>query len=312
MPVISDPASWWDRLEGQLPSPPNFVVLFPKLERLTDPPRSKRGCREIGRIRKSRKELLKRGMQRSGGVRRRQEAGGKRIRRKKRRVENQGQLVLLWGGVGGEEKPKQEREGVEGVRQYEDPSPEGILIGREDLRSFLESRGERAAIRIRELLRGLELKGFHQPAPKAGRRPYHPAGLLGLILFGILEGRHSLRQLETLARTDVRCWWITGGIHPDHSVIGRFIQQHEEQLSEGFFIELTRRVLELTKGSGGDLSGDGTIVQAAGSRYRRLSKEAAVDASQLCRFVKGRGRLTTDSLDRIGEVLRLRFVQDGE
>jgi hypothetical protein len=47
------------------------------------------------------------------------------------------------------------------------------------------------------------------------------------------------------------------------------------------------------------------------TRYR-LSKEAAVDASQLCRFVQGKGRLTTDSLDRIGEVLRLRLVQDSE
>ena len=47
------------------------------------------------------------------------------------------------------------------------------------------------------------------------------------------------------------------------------------------------------------------------TRYR-LSKEAAVDASQLCRFVQGKGRLTTDSLDRIGEVLRLRLVQDAE
>lgn len=211
------------------------------------------------------------------GVRRKQEAGGKRIRRKKRRVENQGQLVLVCGTG---KQSEEEREGNQGVRQYEDPSPEGILIGREDLRSFLESRGESGAIRIRELLRGLELKGFHKPAPKAGRRPYHPAALLGLILFGILEGRHSLRQLETLARTDVRCWWITGGIHPDHSVIGRFIQQYGDQLSEGFFIELTRRVLELTKGSGGDLSGDGTLVQAAGSRYRRLSKEAAEAAEQ--------------------------------
>jgi len=47
------------------------------------------------------------------------------------------------------------------------------------------------------------------------------------------------------------------------------------------------------------------------TRYR-LSKDAEVDASQLCRFVQGTGRLTTDSLDRIGEVLRLRLVQDDE
>ena len=47
------------------------------------------------------------------------------------------------------------------------------------------------------------------------------------------------------------------------------------------------------------------------TRYR-LSALAQVDASQSCRFVKSKGRLTTDSLDRIGEALRLRFVQDDE
>jgi len=219
-------------------------------------------------------------MQESACLKQREEAERQKIRRKKRRVENQGQLVLRCGG--GQSEEGEEETGVEEAapRRYEDPSPEGILIGREDLRSFLESRGERAAFLIRELVRGMELKGFHQAAPKAGRRPYHPAGMLGLILFGILEGQHSLRQLETVGRMDVRSWWITGGIHPDHSVIGRFIQRHGEQLSEAFFIELTRRVLELTGGGGGDLSGDGTIVQAAGSRYRRLSQEAAEAAEQ--------------------------------
>lgn len=208
------------------------------------------------------------------------EAEKNRIRRKKRRVENQGQLVLLCGGGEREPVEKQSGDELEVTRQYDDPFPEGILIGREDLRSFLESRGETAAIQIRELVRGLPLKGFHQKAPKAGRRPYHPASMLGLILFGILEGRHSLRQLETMARTDIRCWWISGGIHPDHSVIGRFIQHHGDQLSEEFFMELTQRVLHLTGGGGGDLSGDGTVVQAAGSRYRRLTKEAAEVAEQ--------------------------------
>ena len=47
------------------------------------------------------------------------------------------------------------------------------------------------------------------------------------------------------------------------------------------------------------------------SRYE-LGKRAAVDASHLCKFIQGKARLTNDSLDRIGQVLRLRFVQDGE
>ncbi len=45
------------------------------------------------------------------------------------------------------------------------------------------------------------------------------------------------------------------------------------------------------------------------SRYE-IAKQSGVDTSQLHRFVKGKGRLTTDSLDKIGAVLKLRFVQD--
>lgn len=44
------------------------------------------------------------------------------------------------------------------------------------------------------------------------------------------------------------------------------------------------------------------------SRYE-IAKRSEVDASQLHRFVKGTGRLTTDSLDRIGVVLGLRLVR---
>ena len=45
------------------------------------------------------------------------------------------------------------------------------------------------------------------------------------------------------------------------------------------------------------------------SRYQ-IAKQSGVDASQLHRFVKGKGRLTTDSLDKIGAVIGLRFIQN--
>jgi len=47
------------------------------------------------------------------------------------------------------------------------------------------------------------------------------------------------------------------------------------------------------------------------SRYK-LAQLSRVDASQLCRFVHGTARLTTDSLDRIGLVLQLRLVEGGK
>ena len=45
------------------------------------------------------------------------------------------------------------------------------------------------------------------------------------------------------------------------------------------------------------------------TRYR-LSLEAGVDQGQLSRFVLGKGQLTFNTLDRIGKVLKLRFVID--
>ena len=47
------------------------------------------------------------------------------------------------------------------------------------------------------------------------------------------------------------------------------------------------------------------------TRYR-ISIETGIDASQLCRFVKGKGDMSLTTLDKIGELLRLRFVQDSE
>lgn len=45
------------------------------------------------------------------------------------------------------------------------------------------------------------------------------------------------------------------------------------------------------------------------TRYR-VSKDSGVDASQISRFMNGTGRLTTDSLDKVGKVLKLRIVSD--
>lgn len=47
------------------------------------------------------------------------------------------------------------------------------------------------------------------------------------------------------------------------------------------------------------------------TRYR-ISMETGIDKSQLCRFVKGKGDMSLTTLDKIGELLRLRFVQDDE
>lgn len=197
---------------------------------------------------------------------------------KRKRVDNSGQLGLYRGAEVPLEK-KRRRSGLE----FEDPQPEGILIGSESLREFLEKTEQTAVFRVRKILREVVRESLVSGYRGGGRRPYHPASMLGLVLWGLMEGKTSLRQLEKVARSDVRCWWLTGGIFPDHSVIGRFLNQHAEELTEGFFEKLTRRVVQQLGSGGGTASVDGTLVQAAASRYRRVRKEAADQAAREAR-----------------------------
>jgi len=201
---------------------------------------------------------------------------------KRKRVDNSGQMGFF-AGEPERKKGKRQRSGLE----FEDPRPEGILIGKASLREFLEETGQTEVIRIREFLRETVGEEFTSKYPGGGRRPYHPAAMLGLVLWGLMEGRTSLRQLEKMARSDVRCWWLTGGTFPDHSVIGRFVNQHGEELTQEFFEELTRRVLEQLGSGGGAVSADGTLVAAAASRYRRVRKEAAEQAAREARARAG-------------------------
>ena len=60
----------------------------------------------------------------------------------------------------------------------------------------------------------------------SGRRPLHRRVLLGLVVYGIMQGKWSLWELERLALVDLGAWWITGRLQPDHSTIGKFIQLH--------------------------------------------------------------------------------------
>ncbi|WP_419639542.1 transposase, partial [Thiolapillus sp.] len=118
---------------------------------------------------------------------------------------------------------------------------------------------------------------FEQSYRPGGRSPYAPRAMMGLILYGIMQGVSSLRQLERLARTDLGCMWISGGILPDHSVIGRFIQRHEVRLSGEFFEKLTARVLQVTGTGAGTVAGDGSIIEAAASRFQEIKAEALAE-----------------------------------
>lgn len=64
-----------------------------------------------------------------------------------------------------------------------------------------------------------------QPAEKGASR-YHPQILLGLWVWGFMQGVRSARKLEVAAQEMVSYRWLAGQQTPDHNTLWRFYQAH--------------------------------------------------------------------------------------
>lgn len=183
----------------------------------------------------------------------------------------------------GEPQGAEKKSGVMFKMVFNDPDPNKLFAGSVPLLDFLKETGFSYIFTVRELIRGLDLSPILSGYKSGGRRPYHPAGIIGLIVHGIMEGKTSLRELEALSRSDVRSWWLTGGVMPDYSVIGRFINRNSAFLTEAFFEQITSEILKKTQSKSSSAAVDGTVIQAAASRYHTIKREAAEEAAKVAR-----------------------------
>lgn len=168
-------------------------------------------------------------------------------------------------------------------RRFVTGDPKKIFLGTTPLSDHLKQSGQVAAFTVADLLDGQDWSIFEARYAATGRAPYAPRLMLGLILYGVMQGVHSLRDLERLARLDLGCMWVTGGISPDHTNIGRFIVMHDESLTHGFFEALTASILKATGSSSTRVAGDGTVIEAACSHYKLLKEEAVKERAEFAR-----------------------------
>ena len=189
-----------------------------------------------------------------------------------------GQQMGLFTGKALNDTPTRDTASAKPVRFNEGEVGE-LSLGSVSVESYLREMGERDAFAVREVLSVMDFNAMESSYRGGGRPPYGPRQMLGLVLYGVMQGVSSLRGLERLSRLNMGCMWACGGILPDHSVLGRFVQRHGEELREFGVKELTREVLRRTGSDTGSLAGDGTVVQAAASAYRKLSEEAAQRAA---------------------------------
>lgn len=162
-----------------------------------------------------------------------------------------------------------------GERRFAEKNPQEITVGGMPLGRYLKERDQEWILVMRERLRAVDWTSWEGKYDEGGRPPYHPAPMVGLVIYGVMEGKSSLRKLEELAVTDLGCMWLTGGIQPDHATIGRFICRHDEQLKGDGFLEVTESLLEVMPEVDREVAGDGTILEAFASEMSKLEDEAA-------------------------------------
>ena len=106
----------------------------------------------------------------------------------------------------------------------------------------------------------------------AGRQAYDPRMLLALLIYAYSDGIRSSRQIERLCRTDVAMRVITGMQVPDHTVIARFRQRHQDSVRE-LFTQVLLVCAKAGLGRLGTIAIDGTKIAADASRQATCRRQ---------------------------------------
>src|ERR1700683_4203201 len=120
-----------------------------------------------------------------------------------------------------------------------------------------------------EVIDGLDLSAMVKSYRGSGSASYHPALLLGLLVYGYTTGVFSS---ERATYDSVAFRFIAANDHPDHDTIATFRRRFIKDI-EALFV----RVLELAREMGllklGTVGLDGTKIHANASRHSALSYE---------------------------------------
>jgi transposase len=121
-----------------------------------------------------------------------------------------------------------------------------------------------------EVIDELDLSELEKSYRGSGSASYHPAMLLGLLVYGYATKGFSSRALERATYDSVAFRFIAGNEHPDHDTIAAFRKRFLTHI-EPLFVE----ILKLARAMGmlklGTVALDGTKVHANASRHSALS-----------------------------------------
>jgi transposase len=167
-----------------------------------------------------------------------------------------------------------------------------------------------------EVIDGLDLSELVKAYRGSGSASYHPAMLLGLMVYGYATKVFSSRAIERGTYDSVAFRFIAGNEHPDHDTIATFRKRFLPQI-QALFVE----VLKLARTMGmlklGTVALDGTKVHANASRHSALSyghakkieKQLKKEVQQLLRLAEQADGVNTPDGMSIPEELERRELR---
>jgi transposase len=142
-----------------------------------------------------------------------------------------------------------------------------------------------------EIIDGMDLSALVNAYRGSGSASYHPAMLLGLLVYGYSTKTFSSRAIERATHDSLAFRYIAGNEHPDHDTIATFRKRFLPQLGP-LFVQVLRMAHDLGLLKLGTVALDGTKVHANASRHSALSYgHAKKIEKQLKREVKQLFRL---------------------
>jgi len=125
-----------------------------------------------------------------------------------------------------------------------------------------------------EVIDGLDLTAMSKSYRGTGSASYHPAPLLGLLIYGYATGVFSSRKLERATHDSVAFRFIAANDHPDHDTIATFRRRFLPEI-EALFVKVLLLAREMGVLRMGTVALDGTKIHANASRHSALSYEHA-------------------------------------
>ena len=125
-----------------------------------------------------------------------------------------------------------------------------------------------------EVIEGLDLTTMSKSYRGTGSASYHPASLLGLLVYGYATGVFSSRKLERATYDSVAFRFIAANDHPDHDTIATFRRRFLKEI-EALFVKVLLLAREMGVLKMGTVALDGTKIHANASRHSALSHEHA-------------------------------------